>query len=76
MVTNVGQFIRAYLADLGIRLKNPNLYCAPPLPEILSKLADVGLELKIESASSITAAGEAGVPNVHGVAITGDDLPF
>jgi hypothetical protein len=68
VVTNVGKFIRACLGDLESRLENPDQYSAPPLPEILSKLADVGLELKIEDA--------AGVPNAHGLVITDDDLPF
>jgi len=68
IVTDVGKFIRAYLADLGIRLNGPGLYCAPPLTDILSKLADVGLELQIEEAP--------GVANAHGVVITDDDLPF
>lgn len=68
VVTDIGQFIRAYLGDLESRLERPGQYFVPPLPEILSKLADVGLELKIED--------EPRVPNAHGVVITDDDLPF
>jgi hypothetical protein len=47
-VTNAGKFFRAYLADLSRRMANPQTYSCPPLPEILGKLADAGLELKVD----------------------------
>ena len=50
IVTNAGKFYRAYLKDLAIRLAKPKGYHCPPLADILSKLADAGLELKIEVA--------------------------
>lgn len=49
VVTNAGKFFRAYMRDLCWRLEHPDGYAAPPLADILSKLADGGLELKIES---------------------------
>jgi hypothetical protein len=50
IVTNAGNFYRAYLKDLALRLAKPKGYHCPPLADILSKLADAGLELKIEVA--------------------------
>jgi hypothetical protein len=50
IVTNAGKFYRAYLKDLALRLAKPKGYHCPPLADILSKLADAGLELKIEVA--------------------------
>lgn len=47
VVTNAGKFYRAYLADLGLRVAKPDGYHCPPLTDILSKLADAGLELKL-----------------------------
>lgn len=47
IVTSAGKFFRAYLRDLGIRLAKPENYAAPPLADILGKLADAGLELAI-----------------------------
>jgi hypothetical protein len=47
-VTNAGKFFRAYLRDLNSRLEHPDGYVVPPLAEILSKLADAGLELRLE----------------------------
>ncbi len=47
VVTDVEKFIRAELCDLEWRLKHPKGYAAPPLPEILSKLAEVGVELEL-----------------------------
>lgn len=47
VVTNPGKFYRAYLEDLRARLANPQVYSCPPLPDILVKLADGGLELQI-----------------------------
>lgn len=47
VVTNAGKFYRAYLADLARRLAKPAGYHCPPLTDILSKLADAGLEIKL-----------------------------
>ncbi len=49
IVTDAGRFFRAYLRDLNARLEKPEGYTAPPLADILAKLADAGLELRIES---------------------------
>jgi hypothetical protein len=56
VVTNAGKFFRAYLGDLRWRLEHPEGYAAQPLPDILAKLAEAGLELKIDA---------PGVPNVQ-----------
>ena len=47
VITNAGKFYRSYLADLERRLAKPEGYHCPPLTDILSKLADAGLELKL-----------------------------
>jgi len=47
VVTNAGQFFRAYLGDLKARLRKPEGYHCPPLVDILAKLADAGLQLQI-----------------------------
>jgi len=47
VVTNAGKFLRAYLRDVRWRLEHPDDYAAPPLTDILSKLADAGLELRV-----------------------------
>jgi hypothetical protein len=47
VVTNAGKFYRSYLADLARGLAKPEGYHCPPLTDILSKLADAGLELKV-----------------------------
>jgi hypothetical protein len=49
VVTNAGKFFRAYLRDLRWRVEHPHGYAAPPLADILAKLADAGLELRIVS---------------------------
>jgi hypothetical protein len=68
VVTNAGRFFRAYLRDLKWRLDHPDGYAAPPLTDILSKLADAGLELKI---------GRPGTSvNMHGVEVSDDDSSF
>ena len=67
VVTNAATFFRAYLRDLAWRMEHPRSYAAAPLPEILAKLADAGLELRIQP---------PGVPNVHGVVTTDEDIPF
>ena len=51
VVTNAGTFYRAYLADLRWRLEHPSRHAAPPLADILSKLTEAGLELRIELAA-------------------------
>ena len=47
-VTKAGKFYRAYLRDLTWRLEHPHDYAAPPLADILSKLAEAGLELRLD----------------------------
>lgn len=49
IVTDAGGFYRAYLKDLAWRLEHPEGYAAPPLADILGKLADAGLELRIDA---------------------------
>jgi hypothetical protein len=49
VVTDAEKFYRAYLADLSRRLaKLKGCHC-PPLADILSKLADAGLELTVDA---------------------------
>ena len=48
IVTDVDKFIRVYLRDLSQRLPCPQTRACAPLPEILAKLAEVGLELALE----------------------------
>ncbi|HXH51352.1 MAG TPA: hypothetical protein VNM47_18595 [Terriglobia bacterium] len=48
VVTDSGKFFRAYLRDLRWRIEHPKGYAAPPLAGILSRLADAGLELRLE----------------------------
>jgi hypothetical protein len=67
VITNAGKFFRVYLADLARRLAKPEGYHCPPRTDILSKLGDGGLELHVDGPD---------VPNVHGVTITDDDIPF
>jgi hypothetical protein len=45
VVTNARTFFRRYLKDLAWRLAHPDTYAAPPLADILTKLADAGLDL-------------------------------
>lgn len=49
IVSNAGTFYRAYLRDLKARLERPNGRHCPPLVDILTKLADAGLELTLET---------------------------
>lgn len=67
VVTNAGKFFRAYLRDLAVRMAKPESYAAPPLADIVGKLADAGLELSLDAPAA---------PNAHGVVITDDDIPF
>jgi hypothetical protein len=46
-VSDAGKFYRAYLTDLRWRVENPSGRAAPPLADILGKLADAGLELTL-----------------------------
>jgi hypothetical protein len=48
VVTTAGKFYRAYLRNLRWRVEHPRGCAAPPLAEILSKLADAGLELRLD----------------------------
>jgi hypothetical protein len=48
IVNDVDKFIAAYLSDLRQRLAHPNTHACAPLHEILTKLAEVGVELAIE----------------------------
>ena len=48
IATDVDKFIRSYLRDLQFRLEHPEAYACAPLPEILAKLADVGVELALD----------------------------
>jgi len=48
IVTNAGKFFRAHFRDLKFRLEQPEAYHCPPLTDIVSKLADAGLELRVE----------------------------
>lgn len=47
IVTDAGKFYRAYLADVARRMEKPEGYHCPPLADIMGKLADGGLELRI-----------------------------
>ena len=49
IVTDVGQFIHAYLRDMEWRLQHPKAHACVPLAEILAKLAGVGLELAVDA---------------------------
>jgi len=49
VVTKAGKFYRAYLADLSRRLAKPKGCHCLPLADILSKLADAGLELTVDA---------------------------
>jgi hypothetical protein len=53
VVTQAGKFYRAYLADLARRLEKPEGYHCPPLSDILSKLADAGLELAVDAPATV-----------------------
>jgi hypothetical protein len=48
IVTDVDKFIQAYITDLSHRLEHPETHGCAPLPEILARLAEVGLELILE----------------------------
>ncbi len=67
VVTDAGKFFRAYLRDLKARLEKPEGYAAPPLADILAKLADAGLELQVEKPGAFV--------NAHGLLVSDSDLP-
>jgi hypothetical protein len=48
VVTDAGTFFRQYLQDLAWRVRRAGGYAAPPLPDILAKLAEAGLTLTID----------------------------
>jgi hypothetical protein len=47
VVTDAGKFFRFYLKELAWRLKHPDGHAAAPLADILAKLGDAGMELRI-----------------------------
>jgi hypothetical protein len=49
VVKNAGKFYRAYLKDLAWRFEHPAGHAAPPLSDILAKLAEAGLEVTYKS---------------------------
>jgi hypothetical protein len=49
IVVNAGKFFRAYLMDLRSRLAHPDSHSTSPLPDLLAKLAEAGLELRVEA---------------------------
>jgi hypothetical protein len=57
VVTDAGKFFHAYLKDLAWRLEHPDGYAAPPLADILSKLAEAGLELRVDAPAVRRTAG-------------------
>jgi len=68
IVADAGKFLRAYLRDLNWRLEHPDGHAAPPLADILSKLGDAGLELKIGKPGAFI--------NELGLEASDEDLPF
>ena len=48
VVTDVGRFVHSHLRDLAWRLEHPNSRACAPLNEILAKLAEAGLDLRLE----------------------------
>jgi hypothetical protein len=61
IVTDMDKFIRAYVRDLGQRLQYPGTHACASLPEILAKLAEVGLELALDGRQT-DSAGAKGEP--------------
>ena len=47
VVTNAGKFFRSYLRDLAWRMEYPESHAVAPLPDILAKLEEAGLELEV-----------------------------
>jgi hypothetical protein len=48
VVTDISKCLRSYLQDLEFRLEHPQARVCAPLSEILSKLAEVGVELALD----------------------------
>jgi hypothetical protein len=67
IVTNTGKFFRAYIRDLAWKLEDTEGYSAPPLTDILIRLAEAGLELRIETPAKL---------NEQGMAIGNDEISF
>ena len=84
VVTDPDKFIRHALAELDARLHHPiQIKAGDSVFDLLSKLADCGLELAIQwppetpgELKAATPPATLGVPNVHGVVITDEDIPF
>lgn len=88
VVNDLPKFIRHALDELGARLHSPiQIKAGDSVFLLLSKLADCGLELRLEWApegqiihdsleSEPTKPSEPTELNAHGVDITDEDLPF
>jgi hypothetical protein len=62
VVKNAGKFYRAYLKDLGWRIEHPEGRAAPPLSDIVAKLAEAGLELTFQAAGAGSRRAEEDPP--------------
>lgn len=62
VVKDAGKFYRAYLKDLGWRIEHPEARAAPPLSDILAKLAEAGLELTFQSTGAGSRRAEEDPP--------------
>ena len=49
VVINASRFFRAYLRDMACRLEHPDTHACALLYEILTKLAEVGVDLEIDA---------------------------
>jgi len=91
VVMDIPKFIEHALAGLAARLHHPvQIKAGDSVFELLSKLADCGLELRLEwpPPNNLAAHSEATKPskptklaeppelNAHGVDITDEDIPF
>jgi predicted small lipoprotein YifL len=91
VVTDIPKFIEHALAELAARLHHPvQIKAGDSVFELLSKLADCGLELRLEwpPRNNADAHNEPTKPskptklpqppelNAHGVDITDEDVPF
>ena len=91
VVTDIPKFIRHALAELDARLHHPvQIKAGDSVFELLSKLADCGVELRLEwpPVSQIIENSPEPEPtkpsklpeppelNAHGVDITDEDIPF
>lgn len=57
VVTDAGTFFRQYLRELAWRVRHPDGYAAPPLPDIMSKLANAGLDLETNASDDLCLRG-------------------